>query len=853
MPRGHLRVYLGVAPGVGSTHALLDEAQRRRARGADVVVGVVDDRGREHLRSLLAGLEGGGDGSGLDIAHILARGPSVALVDNLADPRGPEPGSPPRWAEVERLLDAGIDVVGTVDIRAVESLAEVVERITGGRPVHTIPDSFLRDADQLELVDMSPQALRRRLAHGALYAPEDIDAARSAGFRPEALGALRELALVWMAGAVRGQHDAWARSLGAAVDESPAADVRERLLVALSGGPETEQVLHRATRLASRTGSDVLAVHVLTESTQAARGADRAWLRERAEAVGAPFQEVVGDDVATALLDVVRAERVTQVVVGPGRPGPRRWLSGPAGRQSLADQLVGRASGVDVHVVTAVARGEQGAAAAPPRRVLSTRRQVVGFTAALSLPAVTTWALLVAGTGVGLAGDSLLLMLGVVVIALVGGLWPAVLGAVVGSTMLNYFFIPPVRTFRVAETHNVSTLVAFVLVALLVSAVVHRAAATAAEATRASAESRTLSAIASSTLHGEDALPALLEQLRSSFGMTSVALLERVPAGPGDQATWRVVHSRGPEPPARPPDADVQVPAGEGLVLALSGRTLAAADRTVLQAFAARAQGLIERESLARGAAVATRLEATERLRDALLAAVGHDLRTPLASATAAVSSLRSRDVTWSSEEREELLATAEESLIRLGRLVADLLDLSRLRAGVLGVECEPVWLDEILPPALDELGDPARAVTLRVPVDLPAALADPALLTRALVNVTGNALRHSPPDHPPAIVVSAASARVEVRIVDRGPGIPNEEIERVFIPFQRLGDTDNRAGLGLGLALSRGLIEAMGGTLTPEETPGGGLTMVISLPAAPAAESGGAAEPGQRERQASG
>ncbi|MFZ0160879.1 MAG: ATP-binding protein, partial [Kineosporiaceae bacterium] len=240
-----------------------------------------------------------------------------------------------------------------------------------------------------------------------------------------------------------------------------------------------------------------------------------------------------------------------------------------------------------------------------------------------------------------------------------------------------------------------------------------------------------------------------------------------------------------------------------------------------------------------------------EHLRDALLAAVGHDLRSPLASATAAVSSLRSPDIQWSGQEREELLATAEESLGRLARLVADLLDLSRLRAGVLTVASEPVWLDEVIPPALDELGLAARDVRLNLPEDVPPVLADAALLTRALVNVTGNALRYSPEGRPPTVAASADGDRVQLRVIDRGPGIPSMDLQRVFTPFQRLGDTDNRAGLGLGLALSRGLVEAMGGTLEAEDTPGGGLTMVLTLPVAAVAPDVQPAEPGQRERQA--
>jgi two-component system sensor histidine kinase KdpD len=302
-----------------------------------------------------------------------------------------------------------------------------------------------------------------------------------------------------------------------------------------------------------------------------------------------------------------------------------------------------------------------------------------------------------------------------------------------------------------------------------------------------------------------------------------------------DGATgWEVVAACGADAPTEPGIADVHVPAGEDLVLALSGRSLGASDRVILGAFAAQAQALLERDELARSAALAARLEASERLRDALLAALGHDLRTPLASARAAVTSLRSGDVTWTDEEQDELLATADESLARLGTLVSDLLDLSRLRAGVLSVMRQTLWLDELLPPVLDELGPQAAKVVVDLPEDLPPIVGDAALVMRVLVNLVGNALRHGcSAAAPPMVTAHAAGDRVELLVVDHGSGVPEADQERIFRPFQRLGDTDNAAGLGIGLALSRGLVEAMDGTITPTSTQSGGLTMVVSLPAA--------------------
>ncbi len=464
-------------------------------------------------------------------------------------------------------------------------------------------------------------------------------------------------------------------------------------------------------------------------------------------------------------------------------------------------------------------------------------RRLGGLALALVLPVGLTAVLVRLGAAVGLAGDALVLLIGVIVTALVGGMWAAVLCALISSTLLNYWFIPPVHTFEIGEPHNIWTVVGFVIVGLLVSGVVHRAATTASAAARAAAEARTLSDLARATLRGEDALPTLLEHMRRAFGMTSASLLRRAPA---EATGWVVVEACGTEAPREPGTADVHVPAGDNLVLALSGRSLGSSDRAILGAFAAQAQALLERDELARSAALAARLEASERLRDALLAALGHDLRTPLASATAAVTSLRSRDVTWTVEERDELLATADESLARLGNLVSDVLDLSRLRAGALSVLRQTLWLDELLPPVLDELGPQAAGMVVDLPDALPPVVGDAALVMRVLVNVVGNALRHGcSATTPPTVTARAVGDRVELLVIDHGSGVPEAEQQRIFRPFQRLGDTDNSSGLGIGLALSRGLVEAMDGTITPTSTPSGGLTMVIALPAQTGAEDG--------------
>ncbi|HEX8344500.1 MAG TPA: ATP-binding protein, partial [Actinoplanes sp.] len=403
----------------------------------------------------------------------------------------------------------------------------------------------------------------------------------------------------------------------------------------------------------------------------------------------------------------------------------------------------------------------------------------------------------------------------------------------------NWFFTPPVGRFLIASRDNLIALIVFVIVAIAVSWVVDTAARRTREAAQASADATTLATVAGSVLRGARPLTALLERLRETFALTSVTLLERARDNPGignaqhDSQAWTVVANVGGEPCATPGDADVEVNVDATLSMVLRGRSLAASDRRIVEAFAAQAALALRQERLTAEAAAAKPIAEADRMRTALLAAVSHDLRTPLASAKAAVAGLRSADVQFGDDDRAELLATADESLDKLDRLVANLLDMSRLQAGAIGVTPIAIGAEEVVPRALDDLGPDGRTVSVHISDDLAALHADPGLVERILVNLVTNALRYSPAGKPPVVTASAHGRTIELRVIDHGPGIPEDRWDDVFLPFQRLGDRDNHTGVGLGLALSRGLTEAMGGTLVPEETPGGGLTMVLALPAA--------------------
>ncbi|MEV3982456.1 ATP-binding protein [Nonomuraea sp. NPDC049758] len=842
MSRGRLRVYLGAAPGVGKTYAMLGEGRRARERGRDVVVGLVETHGRPRTAALLEGMEiiprrtvvhRGATFTELDVDAVIARRPKVALIDELAHTNVPGSKNVKRWQDVDEILDAGIDVVSTVNIQHLESVNDVVQEITGVPQRETVPDEVVRRADQIELVDMSPEALRRRMAHGNVYAPEKVSAAMSNYFRVGNLTALRELALLWVAGKVDDQLDRYRADHGIATTW----ETRERVVVALTGGPEGDTLVRRAARIAARTkGADLLAVHVT--SADGLAGADPASLarqRTLVEDMGGSYHQVVGDDVPRALLDFARGVNATQLVLGASRRGRfAQVLSRGVGVETTA-----RSGSIDVHMITHEEAKRGRRRPARTRAALTRTRRASGWALAVAGMPLLTAALAPFRDMLSLPSEILFFLCLTVGVALVGGMWPAITAAVGGSLLLNWFFTAPVGEFTIAAPENLFALVVFVLVAAAVSTIVDIAARRTREAARAGADAELLSTMAGHVLRGEAAVSSLLERMRETFGLTSVTLLERRPEAArapdqqSDPDAWRIVATSGGAPATCPGRSDTDVVIDEELVLAARGEPLEAADRTVLEAFAAETAVALRQERLQQEAELARPLAEADRMRTALLAAVSHDLRTPLASAKAAVESLGSTEVAWSEQDRSELLATAKESLDKLDRLVANLLDMSRLQAGVLGVSAQPLALEEIVPRAIDDLGPLRDRVEGDVSVELPDVLADPALLERVLVNLMSNAVRFSPPGRTVLVTASGHGDHVEIRVMDRGPGIPPEAHDRVFQPFQRLGDRDNHSGVGLGLALSRGLAEAMGGTLVPDETPGGGLTMILTLPVA--------------------
>jgi two-component system sensor histidine kinase KdpD len=825
-PPGELRIHLGAAPGVGKTFAMLGEARRRLERGTDVVVGVVETHGRERTAELLDGLEVlqrrqtrvGGE---LDVAAVLARRPEVVLVDELAHTNAPGSPNPKRWQDVEEILSAGIDVLSTVNIQHLESLNDVVERITGVRQQETVPDEFVRRAEQIELVDITPEALRRRLAHGNVYAAEKVDAALANYFQVGNLIALRELALLWVADEV----DVALRRHRIDKQVRETWETRERVVVALTGGPESETVLRRATRIAKRAGqADLLAVHVLRGDGLAGApvGATNA-LRKLADDVGASFHTVVGDSgadgVTDALLEFARGVNASQLVLGTSRRSRLARLFD----EGIGARVIQESGSIDVHMVT---HSSAGPALRLPRlqNALSVDRRALGWVIAAGGPVLATVLGSTLRGVVGLSTDVVLFFLATVITALVGGLGPALLAALLGGLLLNFFLTPPLYSLTISEPENAITVVAMLLVAVLVALVVDRAARRGEQAARARTEAALLASFARTVLTGTDPLPRLLEKVREAFTLRCVALLEDT------DGSWARVAVSGPPECGRPEDADIDVEVEEGLHLIGTGRSLPASDRRLLETVGGQALLALRSQRAAEEAQRARRRAEVNETRSALLSAVGHDLRTPLTSIKAAVGSLRDPLLPLSDGDRGELLETVEESADRLTGLVDNLLDSSRLAAGAVEPLLEPVGYDEVAARAL--LGLPeAERVTVELPEDLPDVLADVGLLERVVANLVDNALRHGR-GAPVVLRASVHEGRSELRVVDSGPGVPRKQREKLFAPFQRPGDR-HTTGVGLGLSVARGLTEVMGGTLGAEDTPGGGLTFVVSLPVA--------------------
>ncbi len=821
MARGRLRIYLGAAPGVGKTYAMLAEGQRLRAQGADVVIGLVEPHGRRPTAAMAEGLETvprhalvhrGATFTEMDLDAVLARAPQVALVDELAHTNVPGSRNTKRWQDVEELLGAGIDVVTTLNVQHLESLNDVVQQITGVKQHETLPDEVARRADQIELVDLPPEVVRRRMVHGDIYPPDRIEAALTHYFRVGNLTALRELALLWLADRVEEGLQRYRAEHGIATPW----ETRERILVGLTGGPEGDTLIRRAARITARTpGSELLALHVvpsdgLADADPAALGAQRALV----ESMGGTYHQITGDDIADALLQFAQAENVTQIVLGASRRGRlSSFLRAGVGRRTIQGS-----GSIDVHIVT----HEEASGASAPRlpqlsRGTGPRRHWSALAGAAVLLPVLTLVLTALRDRLGLSSDLVLYLLAVVVVALVGGLFPAMVTAVAAGLLADYYFTSPVHSFGMERVTEIVALVVFIATAALVGTAAGTAARRTHQAARATAEARVLSRLATAMAHGED-LPSLLEQVRENFGLTAVSILER-DSEHAAEPRWYVIASAGERPPERPYDADVESPVDDTRTLVARGRGLSADDQRLLTACAAQLGMAHARGGPARGLA-ATGIPAAEHTHASLLLAAGRDLRAPLQAAEDALVRLSethpaSPGPEGTHEEAQQLLHTARSCLRRAARFVADLDDLSRLHAGALELYLRPVDLDEALAAALDDLGPGGHTIRLTLPERLPDVIADASLLTRVLTTLGADALRHSPPDRPPACTAEVLPDRLKISIMDGPDGSDRQSTRSAAAPSRPVGTRSD----SLAVRLARDLTEAMGGTLQPATT----------------------------------
>jgi len=818
--RGNLRVYIGAAPGVGKTYAALEEIHDLAAQGTDAVVGYVETHGREDTARLIGGLEvvprktvdnWGSQVEELDPKAILDRDPEVVLVDELAHTNVPGSGHPKRWQDVEDILEAGIDVISTVNIQHFESLSDVVEEITGVTVREMIPDAVVRKADEIHLVDLSHQAVRERMATGKIYPAESVDAALSNFFRPGNLGALRELALSWTAERVDEAVDAYRRDHG--IDRQ--WETRERVVVGLTGTAGDEETIRRAARMAMRSKGELLGVHVRSvEGPSDALTPHLSEHRALLERLGGEYHEVAHADVGESLVSFARAHNATQLVVGATRRS--RWQELITG--SVIQRVLRLSGDIDVHVISNPVRDRvRVRVQASP---LPWRRRLWGWlVGAVAFVSVTL--LMLAQREEFALQNVLLVYLSIAaVVAWIGGIWPALTAALVGFVLGNYLFTLPLRTWTIANPADVFALIAFVFLAGLIGFLVGTAARRSSEAAAAKAEAETLVSLIGAG--GEGSALKLIERLQVALDARGVTLFDASGGYP------KPIVTAGDEPPQAPDSADRTVTVG-GATVAIAGGPLDAVDERILAATATELRAVIDRAELAGHVAEVDALEKANELRTALLRAVSHDLRSPLSAIQASVTSILQEDVRWPPEDQKEFLQTISEETERLNRIVSDLLDAGRLQTGTLQVLKRPTGIEDVVSTVATAFRVQRHRLSIDTEIELPDVSTDPVLLERIVENLVRNALDHSPTETPVRVTAGVVGDRIDLRIIDRGPGIDPETRHVVFEPYRTLDDS-RMAGVGLGLAVAKGLAEALGHRITVDDTPGGGTTMILSV-----------------------
>jgi two-component system sensor histidine kinase KdpD len=851
--RGRLRIFLGASPGVGKTYAMLETAHVVRRQGVDVVIGVVETHGRPETQALVEGFEAiplklvpyqQRAFSELNVDALIQRKPKLALIDELAHSNVPGCRHVKRWQDVDDVLEAGIDVWTTLNVQHLESLNDIVTRITGVRVRETVPDTVLERADEIELIDLPAVELLRRLDDGKVYLGEHARQAREHFFTPTNLTALRELALRVAAQRVDSQMQ---RILRRHAVRGP-WPTRERLLIAVGGDAVSKSLVRAAARMAEQHGAQWIAVHVINSRANtlpdAAKDRIAAVLR-LAEELGGEALTIPGEDVARELLDYARTRNVTQIIIG--RPRTRalwwRWLF----RRSVATALTALASDLQITMVPREEEPRPRSEATPATAVLNTGTWRDYAWALLAVSAATAAGLALHGIA-GTANQAMLYLLAVMLVALRVGTVAATAGAICGAVAFNFFFTEPRFSLAMDQREDVITLLMYCVAAVFTGRLglqlrgqMQALRKTAGRTANLNEFSRKVAG----ALDREEVLAAIADHVRATLQCDCAVVLD----APGDTLITAVRRGLGPDyqwPPTERAAAqwawEHAQPAGFATstlpaarwrfvpmrvarrmvgLLALNmrerGRPLSAGQGRLLDAIADQAAVALERVALTQEVENKRLAGETEQLRSALLASVSHDLRTPLVSILGAASSLRSQTDKLSAADQSELLETIEEEAARLNRFVQNLLDMTRLGHGRLELKRQWCDLRDLIRQAVSRFDKRASSVRIVVEAesDLGLAHVDPMLIEQVFVNVLDNAIQHSPIGGAVHIRCNQQRASFTVDIEDEGPGIPAADRERVFDLFYRVEARDyQRPGTGLGLSICRGLLAAHGGSI---------------------------------------
>jgi two-component system, OmpR family, sensor histidine kinase KdpD len=876
--RGRLKIFLGAAPGVGKTFEMLSTARAKRQQGLDLVVGVVETHGRKETAALLEGLEviprrridyKGHALDEMDIDAILKRRPELVLVDELAHTNAPGSRHPKRYMDAEELLEAGIDVDATLNIQHLESLNDVVAKITSVRVRETVPDSIIDRADDVEVVDLTPEDLIQRLKEGKVYVPQQAERAVRNYFLPGNLTALRELALRRTAQRVDEQMVDYMRAHAIA---GPWA-AGERVLVGVNEALTCPSVVRYARRLADRLRAPWTAVHVETARSQRLSEGERDRIADAlrlAERLGGEAVTVPGAEVVAGLIEFAQEHNITHIVLA--KSGRSRWSE--LLRGSVSQQLIRHAGDISVHVIAGRAEPASGEVATQPEKARA------AFDARAYIGSLIMTA---AALGVGLAlqqflaisNIALVFLMAVLASAITYGLWPAIVTSLVSVLAYNFFFLPPLYTLTIADPDNVVALFFFAVVAIIASNLTSRVrnqAVAARQRAKATEDLYLFSRKLGGAVTLDDLLWATAYQIALMLKLRVVLLLPegssltlRAGYPPEDMlgeadlaaAKWCWQNNR---PAGRGADT---LPGAKRLFLPMRtgrgpvgivgldndqpGPLLSPDQRRLFDALCDQAALAIERTNLAQDVDRARLTAETDRLRSALLTSISHDLKTPLASILGSITSLRAYSKTFDAVAKEELMGTIQEEAERLNRFIANLLDMTRLESGAIEPRFAAIDLSEVVASALKRAGKilAGHHVELGMAADLPMLRLDFVLFEQVLFNLLDNAAKYAPAGSTVRLQSFREGGRVSLQLLDEGEGIPPDDLEHIFDKFYRVHAGDQRrAGTGLGLAICRGFVEAMGGMLTAAnrlDRSGAVFTIELPIPATSPAEQGAA------------